>query len=57
MSVDSLLSSAPLTERKRTMTIVMQIDQLIAPLCYYSNRVLEEGRDDEEASDGREEAG
>lgn len=32
----------------------MQVEQLVVPLCYYSEGVLDEGHDDEEAADGRE---
>ena len=36
------------------MTVVVKVEQLVAPLCYYSDRILDEGDDNEESSDGRE---
>lgn len=35
-----------------TVAVVMQVDELVAPLCDDSQRVFEEGDDDEEASEG-----
>lgn len=37
------------------MTVVMKIQELVVPLCYYSEGVLDKGHDDKEAADGREE--
>lgn len=34
----------------------MKIQKLIIPLCYYSERILDEGHDDQEAADGGQEA-
>ena len=34
------------------MAVVMQVDQLVAPLRYYSQRVFEECDDNQEASKG-----
>lgn len=39
------------------MTIVVQVKQLVIPLCYYSDGVLNEGHDDQEAADGGQVAG
>ena len=37
-----------------TVPVIVQVEQLIAPLCYYSQCVLEESDDDQEAADGWE---
>lgn len=34
----------------------MEIEQLVLPLCYYSEGVLEESDDDKEATNGRKKA-
>jgi hypothetical protein len=36
----------------RTVAVVVQVEELVVPLCYYSDDVLDEGYDDEEAADG-----
>lgn len=36
----------------RTVAVVVQVQQLVVPLCYYSDRVLNEGHNDQEAADG-----
>jgi hypothetical protein len=36
-----------------TVPVVVQVEQLIAPLRYYSQCILEEGDDDQETADGR----
>ncbi len=36
---------------KRTVAVVMEVEKLVVPLCYYSQRILDEGDDDEEATD------
>lgn len=35
-----------------TVTVVMQVEELVVPLCYYAKGVLEEGHHDQEAADG-----
>lgn len=35
----------------RTVAIVVQVEDLVAPLCYYAQRILEERHDDEESAD------
>ena len=35
------------------MAVVVEIQQLVAPLRYYSERILDEGNDNEETTDGR----
>jgi hypothetical protein len=32
------------------MSVVVQVRELVAPLCYYAERILNEGDDDQEAS-------
>ena len=49
----------PYTKAKRglcklTMPIIMQIDQLITPLGYNPQRILQERHHDQEAADGRQ---
>ena len=33
-----------------TMSVVVQVGELVAPLCYYAERILNEGDNDQEAS-------
>lgn len=35
----------------RTVAIVVQVENLVAPLCYYAQRILEERHDDEKPAD------
>ena len=35
----------------RTVAIVVQVEDLVAPLCYYAQSILEERHDDEESAD------
>lgn len=35
----------------RTVAIVVKVENLVAPLCYYAQRILEERHDDEETAD------
>jgi hypothetical protein len=44
------------TESWRTVSVVVEIEQLVAPLCYYSEGVFEKCYDDEETADGWEES-
>lgn len=36
------------------MTVIVEIQQLVVPLGYYSERILDEGYDNQEAANGRE---
>lgn len=36
------------------MTVVVKIQQLVVPLGYYSERILDEGYDNQKAANGRE---
>jgi len=36
------------------MAIIMEVEQLVAPLCYYSDGVLDKSDDDEKTTDGGE---
>lgn len=33
------------------MAVVVEVGELVGPLCYYSERILDKGDDDEEATD------
>lgn len=35
----------------RTVAIVVQVEDLVAPLCYYAQSILEERHNDEESAD------
>jgi hypothetical protein len=37
----------------RTVSVVVQICELVVPLCYYAQRIFEKGDDDQEAADCR----
>ena len=39
------------------MAVIVQIGELVAPLCYYSEGILEECHDNEEAANSRKIAG
>lgn len=34
-----------------TMTVVMQVKKLVAPLCYYTQGIFEESHDNQESAD------
>lgn len=53
LSRSALHKSSP---EPRTVTVVMEVKKLVAPLCYYSESVFDKGHDDEEAANGGKEA-
>lgn len=38
-------------EGKRTVAVVMQVEELVVPLCYYAQGILEEGDNNQESAD------
>lgn len=42
---------------RRTVPVVMEVKQLVVPLRYYSQRIFEEGYDDQKAANGWEVSG